>query len=189
MPTNAGVNWQSVQLPSGGVRYYDMQFINYFARYICGRNGTIMKTRNAGYNWENQVTNVSSYIWAINFISNDTGYSVGSNGVILKTVTGGEPIRIKKINFHVPEQFELHQNYPNPFNSSTVIRFEIPDYTDFKITIHDVLGRESETILTGKFNPGIYKRVWEAGKFSSGVYICRLSTDEYAYSKIMLLLK
>ena len=47
----------------------------------------------------------------------------------------------------LPSEFKLEQNYPNPFNPSTIIKFGIPERTNVKIKIYDLLGREVTTLL------------------------------------------
>ncbi|HEY6435504.1 MAG TPA: S8 family serine peptidase, partial [Ignavibacteriaceae bacterium] len=46
-----------------------------------------------------------------------------------------------------PEDYYILQNYPNPFNPSTKIRLAVPEKTEVKLTLYDVLGRELATIL------------------------------------------
>ena len=43
--------------------------------------------------------------------------------------------------------FNLYQNYPNPFNPTTTIEFDIPERTNVKLIVYDILGREVETLI------------------------------------------
>ena len=52
-------------------------------------DGTIFKTTNAGSSWIELNSTVSTALNSIYFPDSQTGYTVGSNGVILKTTTGG----------------------------------------------------------------------------------------------------
>ena len=94
----------------------------------------------------------------------------------------------------VPEQFKLYQNYPNPFNPSTKIKFDIPsnvksEKSNVKLIIYDILGREIETWLTVSMRPASYEVVWNAAKYSTGVYFYRLITDGYSETAKMILVK
>lgn len=79
-----------------------------------------------------------------------------------------------------PNQYRLYQNYPNPFNPETSIRYDLPEASDVKLVIFDVLGREvGKYSFTGQ-PAGFHKIVWNAGHadrsaVASGVYFFRLS--------------
>jgi M6 family metalloprotease-like protein len=88
-----------------------------------------------------------------------------------------------------PAQFVLEQNYPNPFNPTTTITVVVGTYSNTTLQIYDVLGREVATLMTGEKMPGTYKVVWDAGRFSSGIYFYHLSSGYYSQVKKMLLIK
>jgi hypothetical protein len=102
-----------------------------------------------------------------------------------------EPLFIAGKNNQVPHKFQLYQNYPNPFNPSTTIAFDIPKNGLVKLTVYDVLGREVERLINERMNAGRYKFEFNADVLglASGVYIYRLSINNKAQSKRMLLLK
>jgi hypothetical protein len=89
----------------------------------------------------------------------------------------------------VPEYFSLSQNYPNPFNPSTTIEYQLPKDTRVSLKVYNVLGQEVATLASGDQKAGYYSVRWNAGGFASGVYFCRLHTNEYVLTKKMLLLK
>lgn len=63
--------------------------------WAVGTSGSIYATFDSGLNWSSQNSNISTQLNKILFINNLTGYVVGSNGVILKTNTGGaNPVTI-----------------------------------------------------------------------------------------------
>ena len=88
-----------------------------------------------------------------------------------------------------PRGYSLLQNYPNPFNPETEIRFVIPRQTAATLRIYDVLGKEIATLFTGDATPGEHVVRWNASRYGSGVYFCRLQTTEYTESKKLLLLR
>jgi uncharacterized Ntn-hydrolase superfamily protein len=89
-----------------------------------------------------------------------------------------------------PEKFELYQNYPNPFNPSTVIKFDIAGLTNVKISVYDILGRETAVIVDNiMFHRGRYEVPFDASYIPSGVYVYRIQTGEFTDSKKMILVK
>jgi photosystem II stability/assembly factor-like uncharacterized protein len=77
----------------------------------------------------------------------------------------------------IPTAYRLDQNYPNPFNSATNIRFTIADESQVTMTIFDILGREVAILVNEHKLPGMYYSAWDATRFPSGIYFCRLRTD------------
>lgn len=89
----------------------------------------------------------------------------------------------------VLDKFALKQNYPNPFNPTTVIPFILEKSSIVRLTIYDMLGREIETLLDNKMNPGNYKINFDATELASGTYVYRLDVDGQTVSKKMLYVK
>jgi hypothetical protein len=89
------------------------------------------------------------------------------------------------------KSFVLYQNYPNPFNPSTIIRFNIPpsEGGPVRIEVYDVLGRRVDTLLDGDVVGGLRAVVWNASRFPSGVYYCRLTASAATQSRKMILVK
>jgi hypothetical protein len=95
----------------------------------------------------------------------------------------------------VPGAFELQQNHPNPFNPSTTIAYTLPERAFVRMGIYDIRGREVATLSDGWREAGHHSAVWNAGGFSSGIYLYRIearpagSGRAYMDSRKMLLLK
>jgi hypothetical protein len=85
--------------------------------------------------------------------------------------------------------FNLYQNYPNPFNPSTTIEFDIPERTNVKLIVYDILGREVETLIDKELEPGNYKINFTATNLPSGVYFYTLRTPKFTKTNKMLLIK
>ena len=88
-----------------------------------------------------------------------------------------------------PEDFYLLQNYPNPFNPSTKIRFAIPEKSQVKLALYDILGRELATILDEEINPGIKEVELNGSNLSSGIYLVKMITNSYQQTIKITLLK
>ena len=92
------------------------------------------------------------------------------------------------------QTFYLEQNYPNPFNAETVIEYELPENSQVKLSIYNILGQHIKTLIDGYQKVGINKAVWngkdQAGrKVSSGVYFYRLKAGEFTQTRKMLLIR
>jgi len=85
--------------------------------------------------------------------------------------------------------YQLYQNYPNPFNPITTIEFDIPEITNVKLIVYDILGREVETLIDKELEPGKYKINFDATNLPSGVYFYTLKTPKFTKTNKMVLIK
>ena len=142
--------------------------------------GSIYRSTNKGNNWETQKDPSGSK--TIAFINSETGWS-GNSG-LSKTTNSGLTF-ISGSNSEVPNSFKLYQNYPNPFNPSTNIRFTITKYSEVRISIFDLLGREIfDWNSNESLKPGIYEYLFTGENLSSGVYIYRLTAKSSEGSQV-----
>ncbi|MBS4034508.1 MAG: T9SS type A sorting domain-containing protein [Ignavibacterium sp.] len=89
----------------------------------------------------------------------------------------------------IPTQFELAQNYPNPFNPATTIRFSLPQSTQIKLNVYNLLGQQIATIAEGLFEQGFHKVEFNASELPSGAYIYRIESANFVQVKKMVLIK
>jgi photosystem II stability/assembly factor-like uncharacterized protein len=183
--TNSGLNWTSLD----SLNTYnpaDMFFVSSDTGWIIKNN--IKRTNNGGISWT--IQNAPASASKIFFVNANTGWALGS--VLMKTITGGITF-INQITNHIPEKFSLYQNYPNPFNPVTKIRFEIPlskgGMGVVLLKIYDITGREIQTLVNEKLNPGSYEVTFDGSNFASGVYFYQLKTSDYINTKKLILLK
>jgi len=116
-------------------------------------------------------------------------YRDGNAEIYYKRDPTGNVLEIININSEIPNQFSLSQNYPNPFNPTTKIKFTLPKSSFVKLVVYDAIGKEIETLVNKQLNAGTYETEWNSGKFSSGVYFYKLTTNEFTDIKKMVLLK
>ncbi|MBE2228192.1 MAG: T9SS type A sorting domain-containing protein [Ignavibacteria bacterium] len=184
--TNGGINWQAVNI--GTIEsLYSISFPTSLTGYITKANG-VLKSTDGGITWQEVMQLNTDTLYSTYFIDQNMGYVAGTHGKVFKTITGGV-IGINQISTEVPGEFSLEQNYPNPFNPATNIKFAIPKLANVRLTIYDLLGREVESLVNQQLSPGIYEVNWNAAKFSSGIYMYRLVTNDFQMVKKMSLIK
>lgn len=84
----------------------------------------------------------------------------------------------QQVGVVVPKEFWLSENFPNPFNSITNIRYNIPRYSNIKITLFDMRGREVAVVLNSEVMPGSYTFTYDARSLSSGVYFMKINVTD-----------
>jgi len=80
-------------------------------------------------------------------------------------------------------------NRPNPFNPSTTIRFELPQAARVHLQVFDASGRLVTTLVSGWREAGTQEITFEGNNLPSGIYIYRVTTNEYSAAGKMLLMK
>jgi aminopeptidase N len=95
----------------------------------------------------------------------------------------------------------LEPNYPNPFNLGTTMRVYTPRRDHLTLTIHNILGQLIATVFDGVAEPGMHEYQWSPGaeawipeatrdrKVATGVYFCRLMTNETVLARSMVYMR
>jgi plastocyanin len=99
------------------------------------------------------------------------------------------PNAIEPIGTSVPGAYNLKQNFPNPFNPTTNIRFDLPENSNVKLIVYDILGQQQAVLVNSKLNAGSYNVDWNASAYPSGIYFYSLTTNDYKAVKKMILAK
>ena len=97
-------------------------------------------------------------------------------------------------NPNIPLQFRVKQNYPNPFNPTTEIRYQLPENSEVRIAVFDILGRRVKTLVNRFQSAGYYSVTWDGKNESnqsvgSGNYFYIVQTNQHYAVKKMILLK
>ncbi len=90
---------------------------------------------------------------------------------------------------NLPLKFSVSQNYPNPFNPLTTIEYSVAKTEFVNLKIYDILGNEVAMLINEEKSPGNYKVEFDGSKFSSGVYIYKLTAGGFSKNKKMILMK
>ncbi len=93
-----------------------------------------------------------------------------------------------------PHTFRLDQNYPNPFNPTTTMRYHLSAASQVELRIYNSLGQKVRKLVNGKQSAGEYTIHWDAtddagNPVSSGVYLIRLTIDNFTFNKKAVLMR
>ena len=94
----------------------------------------------------------------------------------------------------LPTSFALESNYPNPFNPTTTIRFDVPEASDVRLEVYDLMGRRVATLVNGQMAAGRYEATWNARSdagtaVASGIYLYRMQAGSFESVQRMVLMK
>jgi hypothetical protein len=94
----------------------------------------------------------------------------------------------------LPRVTRLAPNYPNPFNPTTTISYSLARDGHVKLHVYDATGRLVRTLVDSRMPVGDYDVTWDgrdaAGRaLSSGVYLCRMETEDYRTTRKLMLVK
>lgn len=128
----------------------------------------------------------SVYVTGISFDST-TDYDIA-------TIKYSEPIGIEPVSTEIPEEFMLHQNYPNPFNPVSKIKFDVKAKSKSQkakiyLTVFDVTGQEVAVLVNSELASGTYEAEFDGSNYPSGIYFCKLETQDFSKSIKIILIK
>ncbi len=94
----------------------------------------------------------------------------------------------------LPTTLSLGRNYPNPFNPATTIRYDLPEASNVKLMVFNIMGQLVKTLVEGEETPGFKSVRWEGQNdsgvaVSSGIYFLRLEVGQQKFSRRILLQK
>lgn len=89
----------------------------------------------------------------------------------------------------LPKEYFISQNFPNPFNPSTTIRFSLPKAGLVTLKIYDILGNEVASLLNEQMGEGYHTATFNAKNLASGVYVYRITCNDFISAKKMTVIK
>ena len=129
----------------------------------------------------------TQYSWSVDVF--DGFESVHSTQIFTFKTIKNNLREVKMFDRIIPEQFSLSQNHPNPFNPSTTIRYSLPSSAKVRLTIHDMLGREIQTLIDEEQSAGWKVVNWKAANVASGIYFYKLQSGNFIETKKMIVIK
>jgi hypothetical protein len=89
----------------------------------------------------------------------------------------------------LPNDIILYQNYPNPFNPNTNISFYLPQSSNVKLEVYNVLGESVGIIINEELSGGYHSVTFNATNLASSIYLISLQSSQIILMKKMILLK
>ncbi|MBT7788520.1 MAG: T9SS type A sorting domain-containing protein [Calditrichaeota bacterium] len=77
----------------------------------------------------------------------------------------------------LPGDCSLIDAFPNPFNSSLKINYTLPHYTNFRLSVFNINGKEVSVLGSGYKNSGDHFAQWNAPQSPSGLYFLKLEAE------------
>ena len=94
------------------------------------------------------------------------------------------------VSSRIPTSTTLRSSYPNPFNGSTLISYALSASGPVTLVVYNTLGHPIRTLVDQIQDPGLYSVSWQPAEgLASGVYLCRLATDQSVQTRKMTLLR
>ncbi|MBN1479514.1 T9SS C-terminal target domain-containing protein [candidate division KSB1 bacterium] len=160
--------WADAPRPIGAVvLQQESPFTNY------GEIGlTALSTRSKHFAYTFKMKHQTDFNAAVVFILGQSVGDVYIDNVSLKRIVDA---RITREEQMTPQAYALFQNYPNPFNSTTSITYQVPEESDVRITLYNVLGKVVESIVDSRHPGGIYAAHLDASMLDSGLYFYEMT--------------
>jgi len=88
-----------------------------------------------------------------------------------------------------PQEFAFYPPAPNPFNPTTVASFELRAAGYVNLKIYDTAGRLVTTLLKGWRPAGEHQAIFDGSDLPSGIYLARLTADDWSAVQKLVLMK
>ncbi|MDO9549067.1 MAG: T9SS type A sorting domain-containing protein [Candidatus Marinimicrobia bacterium] len=165
----------------------DISFTDSLSGWVITNQGIVWETHDGGINWESATISQDTALTAISAVPNKSVYVINSANNLYKSnrttsVQGG----YVGLN---PEYYRLYYNYPNPFNPVTTIQYALPQAAHVQLSIYNLNGHLVEKLIDEQKTPGYYSVQWNATRYSSGVYLYRITAGQFTDVKKCILLK
>ncbi|MBI4721588.1 MAG: T9SS type A sorting domain-containing protein [Candidatus Stahlbacteria bacterium] len=183
---DGGYNWVAESIVVVG-NLGEIDFLDSLNGWVSGNIGTrgiILRTRDGGNNWTQELTPITYYvIRSLYFVDTLNGWAVGDNGKILHYTTVG----VEEDRFFADAQNDRLEVEPNLCSSVVKINYSVDREKDISLTIYDVTGRLIEVLVDGKIDQGSYQIDWTTTGLPRGIYFAKLVTPTRKITKKLIL--
>lgn len=146
--------------------------------------------------WPSLAEEVDAYLHIVYLNDKDAGSAVHYQGVdtenpilYLKVENPTREADVPEAKTTGPLVTTLFQNYPNPFNTSTSISYQLAEPGNVRLDVYNLAGQLMETLVDSHQEPGYKTVTWDGSHYSSGIYFCRLTVDDFCEAKRIILMK
>jgi hypothetical protein len=87
---------------------------------------------------------------------------------------------IAEYDADLPLTFALFQNYPNPFRTSTVFRYDLPQPSEVRIVVYDMMGRRVLQAHNAYKEAGRHAFEWTPDGLAAGTYLLRFEAGTFS---------
>ena len=127
------------------------------------------------YSFTDESLSFGKYSYRLKQIDNDGKYSYSSE------------VEVEIEN--IPTDYVLFQNYPNPFNPSTTIKFGLPKDSKVVLEVYNIIGERVATLINQEMSAGYHNINFKGNELSTGIYIYRITANEFTSTKKFILMK
>jgi hypothetical protein len=89
----------------------------------------------------------------------------------------------------IPATPTLYPPFPNPFNSGAAVRYYLPHAGIVNLSLFDLSGRKLTEIFGGRAPAGLSEVNLDLSARPAGVYLLRLSGDQFVLTRKAVLMK
>jgi hypothetical protein len=132
---------------------------------------------NGSYAWTVPDADVNGVFVRVTFASGATGQSAPFNIVSPASVSEGS---------NGLANIEL---WPNPFQTQTTIQYELTSSENVTLSIHDIVGREVESIPQGMQSAGVHEITFDGSHEPEGVYLYELTVGDARYRGQLVIIR
>lgn len=144
---------------------------------------------------QGSVTHRTEYTFTDNTVEVDQTYDYRLADVSFEGIKEYHTLYVLDVSpVSTPSNFWVQQNFPNPFNPVTTIEYDLPEDSNLKLAIYDILGREVIELSNGYQEAG-YKSIQWNGRntsgqlVSAGMYFYAIEAGKHSAIRKMVLLK
>ena len=88
---DGGETFEQVQSGLGSeTTFWGVQMLNDTLGWVCGGFQTLLKTTDAGLNWQQVFPGLNQHYWSLEFLNEQYGFIVCEGGKVLRTTNGGD---------------------------------------------------------------------------------------------------
>ncbi len=89
----------------------------------------------------------------------------------------------------LPGVFALATPYPNPARGQATVSFDVPEASDVRVVVYDVVGREVAVLADGPQEPGTHRATLQGSGLPSGVYVVRMTSGSFTATQRLTLVR